>query len=364
MADVAGPETPPTLPHVRVSLYGDCNFRCTYCPPWGENSYEIADNLSFQDLKNLLQSLAEHGFKVVKVTGGEPTLRHDLIPVIEILSGLFSEVRLITNGWRLTRLSPQLARAGLKMVEISIDAMDEGMFDRITQTRRYFPRVLSGLDACLEAGIRVQVNMVVMRENLNQVIPMLEFAGRHGPIRVKLLELVYYEYPGIEFWRQNFVEMSEVVELVEQEAERADWERAPGAFGSPMRQYRLSNGSTVVVKDGRVGAVYAAMCAGCPVFPCQDGLYGLSLTADGLLKMCKHRPDLHVPVPHDATASEIDMAVETVLDRYRSAYFLTDGWHPTKLDTESNNVVQPSEGIARWYRGNMPAALKRAFEEH
>src|SRR3954470_8071666 len=109
-------------PHLRVSLFGNCNFRCSYCPPWGENAYEIDDNLSLEALLETLEVLSARGFEVVKLTGGEPTLRRDLIPIVARASELFSEVRLITNGWNLRRIADDLAQAGLHTVELSLDA--------------------------------------------------------------------------------------------------------------------------------------------------------------------------------------------------------------------------------------------------
>jgi len=344
-----------TLPHVRVGLYGDCNFRCTYCPPWGENSYHISSNQSLDELSEVLGVLAEKGFTVVKFTGGEPTLRRELVQIVQIASRLFPEVRIITNGWNLTKVALDLQRAGLTMVELSIDAVEESLFDSITQTKGNLRKVIGGLETCLELGIAVQLNMVVMRQNLDQVDRLIDLIEHYGPVRLKLLELVYYEYPGIDYWKASFVDMEELIPKVERRSATTSWETPPGAFGTPMRVYSLANGSSIVMKDGKLGAVYSDICNGCPLFPCQDGLYGLSLTADGLLKMCKHRPDLHIPVRtsanHDMIAGSIEEAVDEVVRRYKSAYFLKDGWHPrlTEQGTTST-VVTPDEGVMKWYR--------------
>jgi cyclic pyranopterin phosphate synthase len=344
-----------TLPHVRVGLYGDCNFRCTYCPPWGENSYHISSNQSLDELNKVLNVLAEKGFTVVKFTGGEPTLRRDLVQIVQIASRLFPEVRIITNGWNLTKIAHDLQRAGLDMVELSIDAAEDPLFDSITQTKGNLRKVIAGLELCLELGIAVQLNTVVMRQNLDQVDLLVDLIEHHGPVRLKLLELVYYEYPGLDYWKASFVDMGEVIPKLERRAAKTAWETPPGAFGTPMRVYSLVNGSSIVVKDGKLGAVYSDICDGCPLFPCQDGLYGLSLTADGLLKMCKHRPDLHIPVRagegRDMMAGTVEEAVDEVVSRYKSAYFLKDGWRPQLTEHGATpTIVTPDAGVMKWYR--------------
>ena len=341
-------------PHLRVGLIGECNFRCTYCPPWGENSYEIGKRLSRSELTCVLRSLANAGFQVVKLTGGEPTLRRDLIEIVEDACRLFSEVRLITNGWNLDRIAPELAQAGLATVEVSLDSVEEGIFNELTSSKNTLPKVLAGIHGCLNAGINVQLNTVVMKKNVVELERMLDFVESNGPIELKLLELVYYEYPGHDFWVDQYVPMSHVLPLILQRSHQASWLVPPGSFGTPMRKFALPNGSSVVVKDGNFGAVYADMCNNCPLFPCQDGLYGLSVTADGLLKMCKHRPDLHVrALQHGDQDSvhTVDAAVQEIIERYQSSYFLPIGWNADTVAGEPpRRLVEPTSNVLRWYR--------------
>src|SRR5579859_892948 len=293
--DIVRSDNSKSLPHLRVSLHGDCNMRCIYCPPWGENSYALEDNLDTQSLKRVLKQLGEAGFEVIKFTGGEPTLRKDVPEIVEYAARFFRETRLITNGWNLSKIAPELKRAGLNILEISLDAAEPESYASMTQTSTaMYNAVLAGIKAAIAQDFPIQLNMVLTQKNIKQVGPMLELVEDFGNVTLKMLELVYYEYPGYKFWKDNFVSMDEVIPLVQAYSQGTSWVYPPGDVGSPMPGFALKNGAKVIVKDGVVGTTYADVCKGCAVFPCQDGLYGLTLTIDGYLKMCKHRSDLHL----------------------------------------------------------------------
>lgn len=349
------------LPHLRISLHGDCNMRCIYCPPWGENSYTIDDNLDTDSLKRILTYLSEARFRVVKFTGGEPTLRKDLIDVVHFSSKLFPETRIITNGWNLSKIAANLKLAGLKIIEISLDAAEPMSFAKMTQTSTsMYTAVYKGIEECIKRGFPIQLNMVVTRQNFDQIVPMLRLIESFGNITLKLLELVYYEYPGYQFWKDNFVSMDEVIPIVQRNSKGTDWVYPPGNVGSPMPSFALDNNAKVLVKDGVIGTTYANICNSCSVFPCQDGLYGLTLTTDGYLKMCKHRTDLHVPLfelqegRRIFSEQTIQLGIQKIMSRYESLYFREKGeggWTPDIVERhKAITLVQPTLKVLKWYR--------------
>lgn len=359
--DISSSNSSLELPHLRISLYGDCNMRCIYCPPWGENSYTIDDNLDTDSLKRVLTYLNEAGFQVVKFTGGEPTLRKDLIEVVQFSSELFPETRIITNGWNLSKIASNLRQAGLNSIEISLDAAEPASYARMTQTSTVmYTTVCAGIEECIRVGFPIQLNMVVTRQNFDQVVPMLRLVESFGNMTLKLLELVYYEYPGYQFWKDNFVSMDEVILIVQRNSRGIGWDYPPGNVGSPMPSFTLDNNAKVLVKDGVVGTTYANICDGCSIFPCQDGLYGLTITTDGYLKMCKHRTDLHVPLfglqegRRIFTEQTIQRGVQEVVSRYESLYFRAKGeggWTPEIVDLhKAITLVQPTQKVLKWYR--------------
>jgi len=349
------------LPHLRISLHGDCNMRCIYCPPWGENSYTTDDNLDTPSLKTILTQLSEAGFRVAKFTGGEPTLRRDLIDIVDFSTHLFPETRIITNGWNLSKTASKLKQAGLKIIEISLDAAEAESYTRMTQTSHaMYTAVRDGIEAALAHEFPIQLNMVVTRQNFDQIEPMLRLVENLGNVTLKMLELVYYEYPGYQFWKRNFVSMDEVIPIVQQNSKGSSWVYPPGNVGSPMPGFALENNAHVLVKDGVIGTTYARVCDNCPVFPCQDGLYGLTLTIDGFLKMCKHRTDLHVPLFELQEGRRVflpemtQQRVQEIMARYGSLYFREQGkggWTPDAVEQhKSTTLVPPTQNLLKWYR--------------
>lgn len=349
------------LPHLRVSLHGDCNMRCIYCPPWGENSYALEDNLDTQSLKRVLKQLSEARFEVVKFTGGEPTLRKDVLEIVGYSAKYFREMRMITNGWNLSKIAPQLKQAGLDILEISLDAAEPESYAIMTKTStEMYHKVRDGIEEAIAQGFPIQLNMVLTQQNRDQIDPMLKLVEEFGNVTLKMLELVYYEYPGYKFWKENFLSMDEVIPMVQAYSQGTSWVYPPGDVGSPMPGFALKNGAKVIVKDGVVGTTYANVCKGCAVFPCQDGLYGLTLTIDGYLKMCKHRTDLHLALFEVQDGRRIFSdktiydSIQEIVTRYKSLYFLekdAGGWTPDVVDLhKSVSLVQPTAKVLKWYR--------------
>ena len=336
-------------------------MRCIYCPPWGENSYTIDDNLDTPSLKSILTQLSEAGFRVAKFTGGEPTLRKDLIDIVGFSAPLFPETRIITNGWNLSKIASKLKQAGLKIIEISLDAAEPESYARMTQTSpSMYTAVREGIEEALKLGFPLQLNMVVTQQNYDQIKPMLRLVEELGNVTLKMLELVYYEYPGYQFWKSNFVSMDEVIPIVQQNSKGSSRVNPPGKVGSPMPGFALANNAHVLIKDGIIGTTYADICTTCPVFPCQDGLYGLTLTIDGFLKMCKHRTDLHVQLFEEQDGKRVflpemtQQAVKQILSHYGSLYFREQGqgsWTPEVVEQhKATALVSPTPKILKWYR--------------
>jgi cyclic pyranopterin phosphate synthase len=183
---------------LRISLTNTCNLACVYCVdpetkgtnsaigfPIKKTPLQTADFIAYTEALHRLLDL-----KTIRLTGGEPTLYKELIPLIEGLHSLnIPEIKMTTNGHLLGRHAAHLKKAGLKSVNISLDALDENVFYAINK-RHTLQKTLEGIEAAVHAGLEVKINCVVMKGiNDNQITRLLAYSKARN-IRVRFLELM------------------------------------------------------------------------------------------------------------------------------------------------------------------------------
>jgi cyclic pyranopterin phosphate synthase len=172
------------ITYLRVSVTDRCDFRCVYC--MGEHMQFLprSEILSFEEIETIVSAFVARGVTKVRLTGGEPLVRRDIMELVETLGGHLGhgleELTLTTNGSQLRRYASALARAGVRRLNVSLDTLDEARFRDITRRGR-LADVLDGIDAAHEAGLRIKINMVAMRGiNEDEIEPMLHWAHGRG----------------------------------------------------------------------------------------------------------------------------------------------------------------------------------------
>lgn len=169
--------------YLRVSLTDRCNYRCTYCMP--EEGVELLPRqsiLTFEEIIRLVRIFAGLGVRRIRLTGGEPTIRRHVVDLVASLAAVpgIEQLVMTTNGHRLPDLARPLAEAGLAEVNVSVDTLDAEHFAALTR-RGDLARVLAGIEAALDAGLKVKLNAVAMRgENEGQLGALCEYAWERG----------------------------------------------------------------------------------------------------------------------------------------------------------------------------------------
>ena len=172
------------IDYLRVSVTDRCNYRCTYCMP--EDGVEHAsrgDVLSFEELVALVQVFAALGVRRVRITGGEPTVRKNLVTLVGMVAAIdgIDDIALSTNGHSLAELAVPLLKAGLQRLNVSVDSLVPKRFARITR-RGDLSQVLAGLMAAKAAGFKsIKLNAVAINGfNDDEVASLCDFAWSHG----------------------------------------------------------------------------------------------------------------------------------------------------------------------------------------
>jgi len=174
------------ITYLRVSVTDRCDFRCTYC--MGEDMVFLpkSEVLSFEEIQAVIGAFVARGVRKVRLTGGEPLVRRDIIKLIEALSarhlaaGALDELTLTTNGSQLARHAVRLAELGIRRVNVSLDTLDAEKFAAITRRGR-LAQVLDGIFSARDAGLAVKLNMVALKGvNEDEIVPMLEWAHGEG----------------------------------------------------------------------------------------------------------------------------------------------------------------------------------------
>jgi len=256
------------LRDLRVSVTDRCNFRCTYCMPkdvFDRQHPFLAHSelLSFEEVTRLARLFAAHGVEKIRLTGGEPLLRKDLVHLVRMLAELTTpdgrsiDLALTTNASLLRRHAAGLAQAGLKRVTVSLDALDDDVFRRMNDVGFPVAAVLDGIDAAAAAGLPVKVNMVVQRGvNEDQILPMARFFRERGHT-LRMIE--FMDVGTTNGWRlDQVVPASEIVARIDAQMPLAPTEA--NYPGEVARRWRYRDGQGEI---GVVASVTQAFCRSC-----------------------------------------------------------------------------------------------------
>jgi cyclic pyranopterin phosphate synthase len=289
-----------TISYLRLSVTDRCDLRCTYCMPERMTFLPRADVLSVAELDRLAAAFIRKGVRKIRLTGGEPLVRKDLMGLIERLSrfvrqGALDELTLTTNGTQLERHAADLARFGVKRVNVSLDSLRPDVYARITRGGS-LEDVVRGIDAATAAGIRVKINSVALRDdNLGEVIDLAEWAHARG-LEQTFIEVMPMGDVGADRIDQH-VPMTEVRRRLEQRWALTDVARSTGG---PARFVRTEGGAMI----GFITPLSENFCGGCN---------RVRVTCTGRMYLCLGQSD-HVDLRAALRASSGDGALDQAID--------------------------------------------------
>ena len=265
--------------YLRISITERCNLRCTYCMP--EEGVPLSPSyhlLTTPEICYLSALFVSQGVSKIRLTGGEPTIRRDIIPLMQSIGKLYSEglreLCLTTNGIALYRKLDSMAEAGLTGVNLSLDTLDPFQFQIMTR-RKGLEAVMKSINRILEmnqmgAGIKLKINCVVMRGvNERDIIPFVEM-GREKDLEVRFIE--YMPFDGNKWSRKKMLGYQEMLEIIRR--------KYPGL--EKVLDHKNNTSKTFQVSGfvGRVGFITSMthnFCGSCN---------RLRITSDGNLKVC------------------------------------------------------------------------------
>lgn len=287
---------------LRISIIDRCNLRCTYCMPKEEfgESYKFmprSELLSFEEIARLARIFQKLGVVKIRLTGGEPLLRHSIQTLVQMLSGIggIQDIALTTNGILLPKLAQAIRDAGLGRLTVSLDTLNPGLAGAINGTGVPPEKILAGIEAARKAGFtQIKINAVILRGvNEDSALGLAEHFRGSGCI-LRFIE--YMDAGNVNAWDSSEVIMSRDVhdQIHAKFPLRPLDENYPGEVA---RRYAYEDGAGEV---GFISSVSEPFCGGCT---------RARLSADGKLYMClfaSRGVDLREPLRAGASDSELE----------------------------------------------------------
>jgi len=287
------------LRNLRISVTDRCNMRCRYCMPEADYVWLPRESiLTFEEIDRLASIFATLGVRKIRLTGGEPLLRHDLPTLVRLLDrhAQVDDLALTTNGILLARSAEALRAAGLRRVTVSLDTLRPERMVAFARSARH-GEVLEGISAAAAAGFAsVKLNAVIIRDhNMDEILPLLDFA-RDRALEIRFIE--YMDVGGATQWdMRRVVSQRDILDLIARRHGPA--EPLVESAWAPAERFRLPDGTVF----GVIASTTAPFCRTCD---------RARLTADGTFLLCLYGErglDLREPLRMGATDDAIAAAI-------------------------------------------------------
>lgn len=293
--------------YLRVSVTDRCDLRCVYCMAEKMNFLPRKELLTLEELERLCGAFVRLGVRKLRITGGEPLVRRDVMALMRglgerVKAGELEELTLTTNGTQLAQHAEALAEAGVRRINVSLDSLDAEVFAKLTRGGK-LAQVLDGLEAAKAAGLKIKINVVALRGvNDGPLHEMVEWAGREGYDLAFIEVMPLGELGGLERLDQYWP----LTELRRELETRWTLRDSAHRTGGPARYV------DVIETGRRIGFITPLTHNFC------ENCNRVRLTCTGQLYMClgqEDSADLRAPLRAGASEAELEAAIRGAIAR-------------------------------------------------
>ena len=305
-----------TIVNLRISVTDRCNFRCTYCMPADNVEFMDRSNLlSFEEIQRVAQIVSRMGINRLRLTGGEPLMRKNLPVLIKMLNEVdgIDDIAMTTNAYFLKDQAQSLKDAGLKRLNVSLDALDPKKF-RDVNRRDCLQSVLDGLDTARQVGFKsIKINAVAVRNFSETEIMSLIEMGRSDGFEIRFIEFMPLDSDKV--WERDKVLFGhEIVNMIKENYELVPIDNSLEI--GPASEYNFADGK------GKIGIITAVSNPFC------DHCNRIRMTADGKLRTClfsTEETNLKELIRSGATD-------KTIIETLKQAVLVKEPGHKINLD--------------------------------
>jgi len=295
--------------YLRVSVTDRCNLRCVYCHPLDSEAFiERKEILSLEEIDRIVAFFVKCGIRKVRLTGGEPLVRKNIVYLVEKLAGIdgVEELSLTTNGVLLESLAEELKNAGLQRVNISVDSAENQSYKEITGFD-LLPKVTKGIYKALEVGLKpVKINSIIIKDiNFSQILPLARISV-DLPFAVRFIE--YCPTGRNTRSASDYISTSEVREIIESKFGPLSVVLTDNANG-PAKYFKIRNAAGTI---GFISGRSSMFCRDCN---------RLRLTSDGKVRPClysAHSYDLKKLIRNGAGDREVFNLLKRIISEKKN----------------------------------------------
>ena len=314
------------IEYLRISVTDRCNLRCVYCmPEEGVENIPHDEILSYDEILRVCKCASKLGIKKIKITGGEPLVRKDIVYLIRDIKNIrgIEQVTLTTNGVLLYDMAKDLYEASIDAINISLDTLSRKKFLKITR-RDHFEKVSMAIDKLVDLGVRVKINCLAIKEyNFDEIVKIAQYS-KDNNIDVRFIELMPIGYGKIYTGISNEV----ILGLLEEKYGKFEKVKEKRGNG-PAVYYANENFKGCI---GFISAISHEFCETCN---------RVRLTSNGFLKLCLHyNKGIDLKEPLRSNISDEDLT-NMIHDAIKNKPLGHNFYHDSDMNNiESKNMVQ------------------------